>query len=328
MAYLIVSYKDRELFRRELAGPVIIGRSPECQVSVRDVLLSRRHCQIEPAGSEWVISDLNSKNGTRVGGEKITHRILSDRDLIRMGKTSIRFLKGTFEPAAAEPSTPARRAGGIQRPADPFEALAGTVSDFVFEPAPGAPAAPSTPASNPPTPRPGPREPASYGREDIRAFVTELVSSSWDSIYEGASRPDPILRTSGPVRRIQRLRPPEPHLELMLKDDSDSGDGIAGSRSRQQHQAPTLPSPGVPGEGNPTIPDESSPAPQMPAELDHVEPSLPDLLALSDPPPIASAVPARPKSKPRWWRTLFHRVAAVPRNHIPNRFFHSAKASR
>ena len=42
MPYIILTANGQELQRANLTGPTIIGRSPECQVSVRDILLSRR----------------------------------------------------------------------------------------------------------------------------------------------------------------------------------------------------------------------------------------------------------------------------------------------
>src|SRR5687768_2667546 len=73
MAFVVVLFRGEELTRRELTGPLVIGRAPECDVSVRDILLSRRHCQISPApdGPGWIIEDLGSKNGTRIGGEAV-----------------------------------------------------------------------------------------------------------------------------------------------------------------------------------------------------------------------------------------------------------------
>ena len=103
MAFIIVAdSKSQEIDRRELAGPVIIGRSPECDLPIRDILLSRRHCVLEKIGDAWVIADLASKNGTRVNGEPIERHILPDTDVIRIGRTRIAFCEGPFIPAPPE----------------------------------------------------------------------------------------------------------------------------------------------------------------------------------------------------------------------------------
>lgn len=215
MAYIIIYHNDQEVARQSLDGAVTIGRAPECELRVHDILLSRRHCRIEPAGDGWAILDLGSKNGTRIGGDPVFGKTLTDGDVIRMGKTAVRFRTGAFVPAAS-PS-----ASALQRPADPFEAMAGTVTDFVYRPA-----APIGPTGLPfPAPRPSPREPAAYVEEDVRSLVSELVSSSWDSIYEGASRPDPMVahaRAAAERAVGRRKRPREPQVDVGLQvDDTD-----------------------------------------------------------------------------------------------------------
>jgi pSer/pThr/pTyr-binding forkhead associated (FHA) protein len=129
MAWIIVSANGEELDRRELtAAPVVLGRSPECDVAIRDILLSRTHCRIEPAGHDWRVVDLKSKNGTRVGWQQVTSQVLRDGDHLRMGRTRIVFYTGAFEPAPERKP----RTDRIVRPADPHEALSGTVTDFVL----------------------------------------------------------------------------------------------------------------------------------------------------------------------------------------------------
>ena len=206
MAYVVLFFKDQEVGRRKIDGPVVIGRSPECDIAVRDVLLSRRHCKLEPEGRQWVISDLGSKNGTRVGPQTIMREPLRDGDVIRIGKSIIRFYAGKFEPAAnGKP-----KSGTLSRPADPMEALQNTVTAFELEPR-----GPSRKTERLPTPRPSPKEPDSYAREDVRSMVKDLVSSSWDSIYEHASRPDPVMRTQS--GQAVRRRPREPGVDLALQ---------------------------------------------------------------------------------------------------------------
>jgi predicted component of type VI protein secretion system len=131
MAWIIVSANGEELERRELraGSPVVIGRSPECELAVRDLLLSRTHCRIEPVGPRgWKVVDLGSKNGTRVGWQRVQTHALRDGDHLRMGRTRLEYRTGPFE---AGEQRPARR-DRLVRPADPHEALSGTVTDFVL----------------------------------------------------------------------------------------------------------------------------------------------------------------------------------------------------
>ena len=130
MAWIIVSANDDELDRRELTAPVVIGRASDCEIAVRDILLSRHHCRIEPAGGhDWRIVDLKSKNGTRVGWQEVTEQVLRNGDHLRMGRTRITYYTTEFEPPPPDRKPKADR---IVRPADPHEALSGTVTDFVL----------------------------------------------------------------------------------------------------------------------------------------------------------------------------------------------------
>jgi hypothetical protein len=134
MAYIILSSHGEEFARYELRGPTVIGRSNECDVPIRDILLSRTHCRLEPVGSgekqRWRIVDLASRNGTHVQWKPISTYTLGDHDKVRVGRTWVEFVQGAFEPAP--PGTAAPKKAKTVRPADPHEALAGTISDFVY----------------------------------------------------------------------------------------------------------------------------------------------------------------------------------------------------
>lgn len=50
---------------------VTVGRSPENTVTLADDRVSRSHARFEKIGASWVVLDLESANGTRVGGSRI-----------------------------------------------------------------------------------------------------------------------------------------------------------------------------------------------------------------------------------------------------------------
>ena len=186
MAFVVVLFRGEEVTRRELSDvAIVVGRSPECDVSVRDILLSRRHCKLIPTEKGWAIEDLGSKNGTHIGGETVQYSLLKDGTSVRLGKTQLKFYTGSLRsaPAPKKPATPRPK-----RTADPMEALSGTVADFVFEPE-----GPKRDLSRLPTPLPKPADPASYGDEDVYTMLTEIASSSWDSIYATASEPAAVM---------------------------------------------------------------------------------------------------------------------------------------
>ncbi|MHB8328902.1 MAG: FhaA domain-containing protein [Acidimicrobiales bacterium] len=71
--------------------PLVIGRLPECAVVLGDPNVSRRHAEVRRQGSEIVVVDLGSTNGTRVNGAPVRERPLADGDQIMVGTTAIRF---------------------------------------------------------------------------------------------------------------------------------------------------------------------------------------------------------------------------------------------
>ena len=74
-------------------GKTLIGRSPECQIFLDDVTVSRRHAELERAGESFTIRDLGSLNGTYVNRRRIESTVLQDDDEVQIGKYRLTFLK-------------------------------------------------------------------------------------------------------------------------------------------------------------------------------------------------------------------------------------------
>jgi hypothetical protein len=70
---------------------VVVGRSPECDISIVDSNVSRRHAEIQPRGDGFVVVDLGSTNGTRVNGVRVSERELQDGDELAFGNTRMLF---------------------------------------------------------------------------------------------------------------------------------------------------------------------------------------------------------------------------------------------
>jgi predicted component of type VI protein secretion system len=198
MAWIIISANGDEIDRRELSGAVVIGRSPECDIAVRDLLLSRTHCRLEPVGQGWKVVDLNSKNGTRVGWQGVQTHGLRGGDHLRMGRTRIVFHVGPFEPAPER----AVRINRIIRPADPHEALTGTVTDFVLLDDEQPSIDEEVDYGSHPFPQPRPSEPALREAGAAATNDADPPSSSWCSEDQSDSaggtalmaRPQAIVR--------------------------------------------------------------------------------------------------------------------------------------
>lgn len=69
-----------------LTGPVVIGRSPGADIVVGDDFVSGRHARIAPAGTDVVLEDLGSTNGTVLNGARIDRsHTLRPGDVIEIG---------------------------------------------------------------------------------------------------------------------------------------------------------------------------------------------------------------------------------------------------
>lgn len=83
----------------ELKGRVVtIGRHPNNDISLLLESVSRFHAKLELVGTRWIVTDLNSSNGTFVNGERIaTPRPLSEGDVLTLGRADFVFSRLTPE---------------------------------------------------------------------------------------------------------------------------------------------------------------------------------------------------------------------------------------
>ncbi|MEL7658703.1 MAG: DUF3662 and FHA domain-containing protein [Bacillota bacterium] len=66
---------------------LIIGRRESCDIVLPDESVSRRHARLEPKKEGWIISDLNSGNGTYINGVRVSSTVLSPGDTVKLGAT-------------------------------------------------------------------------------------------------------------------------------------------------------------------------------------------------------------------------------------------------
>jgi hypothetical protein len=73
-------------------GVTTLGRSEECEVTIEDPLVSRRHAQIAVDGDDVKLIDLGSRNGVRVNGRLVSgSQLLQDGDRVRIGTQDLVF---------------------------------------------------------------------------------------------------------------------------------------------------------------------------------------------------------------------------------------------
>jgi FHA domain-containing protein/zinc ribbon protein len=69
-----------------------IGRSPDCDIFLDDVTVSRNHAVLLEAGGEYTVEDQGSLNGTFVNRKRIDGAPLREGDELQVGKYRMTFI--------------------------------------------------------------------------------------------------------------------------------------------------------------------------------------------------------------------------------------------
>jgi hypothetical protein len=68
-----------------------LGRLPDCDLTLNDANVSRRHAEIRPMGDSFVLIDLGSTNGSKVNGMRVVQHELADGDELTFGSIRLFF---------------------------------------------------------------------------------------------------------------------------------------------------------------------------------------------------------------------------------------------
>jgi len=71
---------------------ITVGRSPDCEIFLDDVTVSRKHAVIVKQGERFTISDEGSLNGTFVNRHRVETAELEDGDELQIGKYRLTYL--------------------------------------------------------------------------------------------------------------------------------------------------------------------------------------------------------------------------------------------
>jgi hypothetical protein len=78
--------------RTVLSGSrLLIGRSRDCDITVDDPNVSRRHAELRNEDGRWIITDLGSTNGVKVNGHRVEQAALEPGDELVVGLARMRF---------------------------------------------------------------------------------------------------------------------------------------------------------------------------------------------------------------------------------------------
>ncbi len=93
---LVVIY-GQEMGRRVrvTTEPLIIGRSPRCEIQIDQESVSRNHCRVRFEGGEFLVRDMGSTNGTYVNDNLVEgDGRLRHGDQLKVGRTILKFIVG------------------------------------------------------------------------------------------------------------------------------------------------------------------------------------------------------------------------------------------
>lgn len=79
----------------------LAGRTPDADIFLDDVTVSRRHAEFVHQDGGWLVRDVGSLNGTYVNRERIDERSLTGGDEVQIGKYRFVFLEGDSVSAAS-----------------------------------------------------------------------------------------------------------------------------------------------------------------------------------------------------------------------------------
>jgi hypothetical protein len=74
-----------------LGERAVIGRLQGSEIEIQDPGASRRHAEIRRDGTDFVVVDLGSTNGTLVNDQPVSQATLEDGDRITIGRTVLEF---------------------------------------------------------------------------------------------------------------------------------------------------------------------------------------------------------------------------------------------
>ena len=109
LAYLVIreGSKWTDVFRLVEGRTVTIGRAPTNQIVIKDERCSRHHAEIFLSQDIWILRDLDSRNGTTIGEERVKgDHELKPGEVIRIAHAQMAFvhdLSGAFPDAPTSP---------------------------------------------------------------------------------------------------------------------------------------------------------------------------------------------------------------------------------
>jgi predicted component of type VI protein secretion system len=133
VTFQILEGVDKGRIFREVATPLTIGREEGNGLRLNDERVSRFHAKVQVDGGDFILTDLDSTNGTRVNGTVVQIRRLRYGDRVGVGRSLLLF--GSNEDIAArladlqsQSASLAEAAGEAMQAEGPATIQAGTLA--------------------------------------------------------------------------------------------------------------------------------------------------------------------------------------------------------
>jgi hypothetical protein len=85
-------------------GEITVGRLPDNGVQIEHASVSGHHAIFRLDGQDYAVRDLESTNGTRINGEKISQQKLRRNDIVRLGNIELLYDSEHAPPGEPMPS--------------------------------------------------------------------------------------------------------------------------------------------------------------------------------------------------------------------------------
>jgi pSer/pThr/pTyr-binding forkhead associated (FHA) protein len=109
----------------QFSGAFAVGRETTCDVRLGEDIVSRQHLEIRPHGDTWRVHDLNSANGTFLGGSRIQEHSLQGTTQLQLGADGPMLWLEVAEQVHHEPAVSTGHSGSaadVNRYVDPIYA--------------------------------------------------------------------------------------------------------------------------------------------------------------------------------------------------------------
>jgi hypothetical protein len=115
-----------------ISGVTVIGRNPECDISIPTDEISRRHAELRPSQDGVMVEDLGSANGTYVNDRRVTRELLKHGDELRFDQLRFQVVAPGREMAASSSAASASAPAASASAAAQAAASGGGMSSVIW----------------------------------------------------------------------------------------------------------------------------------------------------------------------------------------------------